>query len=79
MFCFLRVALSHAYWRDVTPGGYGGPGGKYGIALPVSSPPAPPTLKDRHAVRGGEINTYIHTYIGYIAYIHLHNLSTYHK
>ena len=55
MFCSIRVALSHAYSRDVTPIGYGGPGGKYGIVLPVSSRSGPLTLKDRPATLGGEI------------------------
>ena len=41
---------------DVTPVGYGGAGGKYGIVLPVFTPPGPPTLKDRRATCWGEIN-----------------------
>ena len=58
MFCFIRVALSHAYSRDVMPVGYGGPGGKYGIVLPVLSRSGPLTLKDRWATLGGEIKCY---------------------
>ena len=58
MFCSIRVALSNAYLRDVTPGGYGGTGGKYGIVLPVSSRSGPLTLKHRRATRGGEINSF---------------------
>ena len=49
---------------DVTPVGYGVTGGKYRIVLPVSSLQAPPTLKDRHAVRGGEINNSDRNYRG---------------
>ena len=44
---------------NFTPIGYGSTGGKYGIVLPVSSPPAPLMLKDRHAVRGGEISSWV--------------------
>ena len=61
LFCFIQVALSYAYSRDVTAGGYGATGGKYGIVLPVSNPSWPPTLKDRRAMRGGEINIYIYS------------------
>ena len=55
MFCFLRLALSHTYSRDVTPGKYGAPGGKNGIVLPVSSRSGPLTLKHMRATCGGEI------------------------
>ena len=56
LFCFVCVALSHAYLRDVTPGGYGIRRGEYGKISPVYSHSGPPTLKDRHATRGVEIN-----------------------
>ena len=66
-FCVGFSASSHVLFHsrsakprllaDVTPVGYGGPGGKYGIVLPVSSRSGTLTLKDRRAARGGEIKS----------------------
>ena len=52
------------------PVGYGDTGGKYGTISPVSNPSGPPTLKDRQAIQGGEINIYIYIYI----YIHIYQM-----
>ena len=49
------MLFCEAYLRDVTPVGYGGPEGKYGIVLPVSNPSGPVMLKDRRATCRGEI------------------------
>ena len=58
LFCFIRVALSHAYSRDLTPVGYGG--ARREIRNRITRIPlfGAPTLKDRCAVRGGEITCF---------------------